>query len=102
MFFEPNLNYIKMIKKAFIDQFSITDLGSVKLYLNMEITRDKIKRTLRITQITVIKKILNQFEMINCRAVSTFITSNINFLKQKHFIRRPRRNFFFINYCSIL
>jgi len=37
----------------------MTDLGPVKLYLGIEIIFDKIKRTLRITQVIVIEKILN-------------------------------------------
>ena len=49
MFIGPNLNFIKMVKKTLADRFKITNLGPAKLYLGMEITRDKVRRTLNIT-----------------------------------------------------
>ena len=58
MLMGPDLDFIKMVKKTLADRFKITDLGPVKLYLGIKITRDRVRRTLNITQTAAIKKVL--------------------------------------------
>ena len=53
------------------------DLGLCSYYLDMEIQRDRIKRTVRITQTTYLKKILARFNMSNYIATLTLIIVDI-------------------------
>ena len=52
-------------------RFSMTDLGEVSLILGMKITRDRSKRTLRISLTDYTRSILDRFNMKDCNPVST-------------------------------
>jgi len=72
----------------------MTDLRPVKLYLSMEITRDKAKRILKLIQETAIEKILNQFEIINCRIINTLMKLSDHLTKTNVFYRATSKDFF--------
>ena len=49
----------------------MTDLGPAHLYLGMQITRDRSKRTLELDQKKYIQIVLDRFNMTDCNAVAT-------------------------------
>ena len=57
--------YIIELKQKLHKRFAITDLGLSTYYLNIEIQRDRTKRTIRVTQTTYLKKILARFNITN-------------------------------------
>ena len=59
------------LKEKLLQRFSMTDLGEVSLILGMKITRDRAKKTLRISQTDYTKSILDKFNMSDCSPVST-------------------------------
>ena len=54
-----------------MDKFKMTDLGDVSLVLGMQITRDREKKTLKISQEEYTKSILERFGKANCKPVGT-------------------------------
>ena len=64
--------------KEFIgSRYKYTDLGEIKHFLGLHITRDRSKRTLTIDQTQYIQRILARFEMTTCRPVHTPLDPNI-------------------------
>ena len=61
---------IETIKKKLKDNFQMSDLGDVSLVLGMQITRDREKGTLTISQQDYTKSILARFEMEDCKPSS--------------------------------
>ena len=49
----------------------MTDIGDVSLVLGMQITRDREKKSLTISQEEYTKSILERFGMANCKLVGT-------------------------------
>ena len=66
-----NSNEIQKLKDLLSTRFSMTDLGPIRQYLGMEITRDRNKKTLRISQGRYIQKILDRFGMTDCALYPT-------------------------------
>ena len=64
-----NVRVIETIKKL-KDNFQVSDLGDVSLVLGMQITRDREKETLTISQEDYTKSILARFGMENCKPSS--------------------------------
>jgi Reverse transcriptase (RNA-dependent DNA polymerase) len=73
--------YIVNLKKQLSDKFELTDLGEVRWILNMEVTRDRARRTISLSQRQYIEDILARHDMSNCRPVSTPISANLKLLK---------------------
>ena len=63
--------HISDLKEELSKRFAITDLDSYSYYLNMEIQRNRVKRSVRITQSTYLKKVLARFNMANSAPVPT-------------------------------
>ena len=53
-----------------METFNVTDMGDVSLVLGMQITRDREKTTLTISE-EYTKSILERFGMANCKPVGT-------------------------------
>ena len=61
-----------MDTKAFISsRYKSMDLGEIKLFLGLHITRDDSKKTLSIDQWHYIQNITSRFDMLKCRPVYT-------------------------------
>ena len=71
-----NVRVIETIKKKLKDNFQMSDLGDVSLVLGMQVTRDRKKGTLTISQEDYTKSILARFGMENCRPSSIPGTSS--------------------------
>ncbi len=75
LLFELNLNHLQNIQNQLKQRFKMTNLRQLSHYLKMKITITSDK--LIFTQSIYLKKMLNQFEMKNCRSVSTFMKSEM-------------------------
>ena len=65
-----NVSVIETIKRKLKDNFQVTDLGDVSLVLGMQVTRDRIKGTLTISQEDCTKSLLARFGIENCKPSS--------------------------------
>ena len=70
-----NMNYINEIKNKLSDRFKMHDLRSIQYYLSIEIVRDGDSILFR--QINYLKKILERFEMKNCKSVNSSMKLNL-------------------------
>jgi N-glycosylase/DNA lyase len=59
--FAKSKKIINNLKKNLFNKFKITDLGSVHLYLNIEIKKDRINSHLEMNQKIYLNNILNKF-----------------------------------------
>ena len=67
----PDKNFLARTKKKLMDRFTMSDLGEVSLILGMKITRDRVNKTLSISQTDYAMSILERFGMQDCNPVST-------------------------------
>jgi transposase InsO family protein len=58
---------VREAKEALSHAFQIHDLGGVKYYLGMEINRSRSDRMIYLSQQSYIKKVLERFEMSDCK-----------------------------------
>jgi hypothetical protein len=75
LLFGPNLNDLKIIQDQLKKRFKMTDLSQLSHYLGMKITISSDQ--LILTQSTYMKKMLKQFEMKECKLVSTSMKSGV-------------------------
>ena len=62
---------LERIKRKLMGRFSMTDLGDVLLMFGMEVTRDRTKGTVTITQENYVKFLLERYGMGNCNPAHT-------------------------------
>ena len=62
---------LERIKRKLTGRFSMTDMGDVSLVLGMEVTRDRAKGTVTITQENYVKSLLERYGMGNCNPAHT-------------------------------
>jgi hypothetical protein len=67
---------IDALKKALNHRFKISDLGLVNFYLGITVTRDRINRTLRLSQQAYLAKVLRDFGIEDYKAAVTLIDAN--------------------------
>jgi hypothetical protein len=58
-----NRTYLKLKKAEFMKKWECRDLGEAKEYLGMRITRDRIKKTLKLDQISYAEKVIKRFKL---------------------------------------
>ncbi len=75
LLFNLNLNHLQNIQNQLKQRFKMTNLRQLSHYLEMKITI--ISDKLIFTQSIYLKKMLNQFEMKNCRSVSISMKSEV-------------------------
>jgi Reverse transcriptase (RNA-dependent DNA polymerase) len=76
LMFVNSLHHIKELKKQLASHFELTDLGEVRWILNMEIFRDRKRRTISLSQQQYVETILERHGMSECRPVSTPVATN--------------------------
>lgn len=59
------------LKRKFKKEFEMTDVGPVKDFLGMEINYDRTGGKLELSQVGAIEKLLEKFQMAECRSVKT-------------------------------
>jgi hypothetical protein len=67
---------INQIKASLSKRFKMTDLGACHFYLSMEVTRDRPRRTLRLSQAAYIQKVLQEHGFGACKPVTTPIETS--------------------------
>ncbi|KAG9455261.1 hypothetical protein H6P81_008165 [Aristolochia fimbriata] len=78
-----NMKKIDDLKKWLANQFSMKDLGEAKQLLGMQITRDKKKKKLSLSQEGYVKKDLERFNMHESKAVTTTLGSQFKLSKEQ-------------------
>jgi transposase InsO family protein len=64
----PDIEWIKAFKEQVKEKFKIKDLGAATWLLGMEVTRDRAKRQLRLSQAKYINDLLSAYNMQDCNA----------------------------------
>ena len=62
---------LERIKRKLMGRLSMTDMGDVLLVFGMEVTRDRTKGTVTITQENYVKSLLERYGMGNCNPAHT-------------------------------
>ena len=77
------LDAIRDLKRAIATHYKVTDLGEIRQFLGLHITRDRSKKTLTISQSHYIERMLTRFNMSSCQpnytpfAKGTLLVANI-------------------------
>ena len=66
-----NIKQINTLKTNLSKLIKVTDLGEASYFLGMEITRDRVNKTLKLTQNKYVQNILKQFNKDKLNPVST-------------------------------
>src|SRR3954451_3595195 len=69
--FSQSKRQVEQLKKELASLFDMKDLGAARHFLGMEISRDREKRTLKISQRAYIDKLLGRFGQIDANSVAT-------------------------------
>jgi hypothetical protein len=78
LFMGSNHTYLKLNKAEFMKKWECQDLGEAKEYLGMWITRDHIKKTLKLDQISYAEKVIKHFKLDNAKITQTPLPSGYN------------------------
>jgi hypothetical protein len=78
LFMGSNRTYLKLKKAEFMKKWEYRDLGEAKEYLGMWITRDHIKKTLKLDQISYAEKVIKHFKLDNAKVARTPLPSSYN------------------------
>lgn len=79
--FYNNKEECEKIKKALQNKFKIKDLGPAKLILGMNIDRDRIKNSIKLSNKNYISSMLKKFQMDNANSVGTPLETGIKLKK---------------------
>ena len=77
-FMDSNHSYLKFKKQEFMKEWESPDLGEAKEYLGMRITRDRIKKTLKLDQISYADKVIKHFKLNDAKIARTPLPSGYN------------------------
>ena len=69
LIFGADIPQLEKIQNDLSDRFKMTNLGNVSHYFGMEVDVE-VKKTIKATQVTYMKKVLKCFEMQDCRPAS--------------------------------
>ncbi len=78
-----NSSAISLVKSGLQSSFNLKDMGSVKFFLGVRISRDRPNQTITLYQDTYIQKVLERFSLSECRPTKTPISVGHN-LQQAH------------------
>ena len=78
LFMGSNRSYLKFKKQELMKKWKSHDLGEAKEYLGMQITRDHIKKTLQLDQISYADKVVKRFKLHNAKIARTSLSSGYN------------------------
>lgn len=76
-----SIDEIANLKKMLSNQFAMKDLGDANHFLGMRIKRNRKKGILELSQELYIQKVLQRFNMLGGKAVSTPLPSNLKLSK---------------------
>lgn len=75
----PDMGHINALKKQLASRYEMSDLGPCRHYLGVQITRDRKRRTLTLTQSGYINQVLKQHQMEDCKSVTTPMESGATY-----------------------
>ncbi len=73
----PDMDDIQELKKEFHKRFEMTDLGPCKQFLRVQITRDRFIRTIRLSQLDNLNKVLQEHGMEDSKLLATPIKEEL-------------------------
>nr|GEU39688.1 retrovirus-related Pol polyprotein from transposon TNT 1-94 [Tanacetum cinerariifolium] len=73
----PNKYRINNLKAQLVREFKMKDLGPANKILGMQIYRDRVSRKIWLSQKSYVKKILQRFNMQDCKPISTPFPTNV-------------------------
>jgi hypothetical protein len=76
-----DINEMNLLKKQLKANFEMKDLGNLRWFLGMEITRDRKAGIIRLSQEQYIKKVLERFNMVDCKEAATPLDPSIKMSK---------------------
>ena len=76
LLFEKDISDLQRIQNELMSRFRMTDLEEISHYLKMQVNVEDNFLTFR--QITYLIKLLNRFNMIDCKSISTLMESGIS------------------------
>jgi hypothetical protein len=79
--FTGSTKLLKQFKEGLTNRFEMEDLGEAKLVLGMQITRDRTKRTLTISQQAYLEKVLDKVGRGESKAIATPMDANTHLVK---------------------
>lgn len=85
------INRIKVILKT---RYEMSDLGELKDFLGIRITRDRLKRTLRIDQKTYLEEVLERFGMTDANPARTPLPAGCVLTASTEEVDNARRTYF--------
>ena len=65
---------MQQVIKQLKEKFPVKDLGPMEHFLGIKVTRNRIKGTLTLSQKKLVEEILQKFEMMDCKPISTPMT----------------------------
>ncbi|GJX27388.1 retrovirus-related pol polyprotein from transposon TNT 1-94 [Tanacetum coccineum] len=74
----PNKDHINKLKAQLAREFEMKDLGPANKIPGMQIQRDRVSRKIWLSQKSYVKKILQRFNMQDCKPISTPFLTNVN------------------------
>ena len=74
---------IRRLKQQLSKEFDMKDLGTAKKILGMQITRDKHRWILQLSQAEYINRVLQRFNMDDVKPVSTPLASHFRLSKDQ-------------------
>ena len=74
-----NMDHIKGLKCQLAHAFAMKDLGAAKKILGMKICRDRKNKTLTLSHVDYVEKLLQRFSMENAKAISTLLLGHLKF-----------------------
>lgn len=85
-----NSKDIDTLKSELNQRFEMTDLGPVHQFLGMRVERNRVKKTITISQGAYINKVLDRFGMSDCKPVSTPMVSGTQLHKEEILKASPK------------
>jgi Reverse transcriptase (RNA-dependent DNA polymerase) len=80
--FGPSIEDICFLKKQLTNRFKMTDLGPASYYLGIQITRDRERRSICLSQEAYIARVLQAMNMTDCQPVSTLMELGLDLQKE--------------------
>ena len=73
---------LQAFKASMTERFEMKDLGELTHYLGLEVSRDRVSRTLSLSQARYVEAVLDRFSLSDCNPISTPLEAN-------HTLTRP-------------
>lgn len=71
------LDHIKKVKQELATAFKMVDIGLISFYLGLKVEKDRQNKTLKLSQITYIEKILAKYYLNSAKPCNTLIRETI-------------------------